>query len=139
MTISLRIWIGLTPAMLARFTQIDYDREMALIAVDTTGGAEREVAVARYIRLPDERSCEFAIAVADDWQHHGLGHRLMERLIAVARARGLETMVGWVMAGNTGMLEMVSHLGFAVARDSEDALVRRVTLALQDRAAVNAA
>ena len=120
----------LTPGMLARFTQIDYDREMALIAVDESGGAEREVAVARYIRLPDERTCEFAIAVSDDWQHRGLGTRLMERLIAVARARGLESMVGWVLADNPAMLEMVAHLGFQVARETDDPRNRRVTLTL---------
>jgi acetyltransferase len=118
----------LTPAMLARFTQIDYDREMALIAVDESTGREREVAVARYIRLPDERSCEFAIAVSDDWHHHGLGTQLMGRLIEVARSRGLETMVGWVLADNPNMLEMVSHLGFAIERDPDDPRNRRVTL-----------
>ena len=120
----------LTPGMLARFTQIDYDREMALIAVDESGGREREVAVARYIRLPDEKTCEFAIAVADDWHRRGLGTRLMQRLIEAARARGLETMIGWVLAGNAGMLEMVSRLGFAVAIEPGDPLVRRVSLDL---------
>ncbi|HEX5128242.1 MAG TPA: GNAT family N-acetyltransferase, partial [Usitatibacter sp.] len=121
----------LTPAMLARFTQIDYDREMALIAVDESAGREREVAVARYIRLPDERSCEFAIVVADEWQGRGLGVRLMQRLIAVARSRGLETMVGWVAAANPGMLHMLALLGFALEIDPEDPHVRRATLALQ--------
>ena len=120
----------LTPGMLARFTQIDYDREMALIAVDDSGAREREVAVARYIRMPDERACEFAITVADEWQHRGLGTKLMERLIAVARSRRLETMVGWVLSGNAGMLEMVSRLGFTAEREPGDPLVRRVTLQL---------
>jgi acetyltransferase len=120
----------LTPAMLARFTQIDYDREMALIAVESAGGSEREVAVARYVRLPDEQSCEFAIAVADDWQHRGLGRRLMQRLIDVARARGLTHMVGWVLADNAGMLDMVSHLGFRAERDADEPRTRRVTLDL---------
>ncbi|MNC94836.1 hypothetical protein D3C83_117960 [compost metagenome] len=54
----------------------------------------------------------------------------MQRLIEVARARGLETMVGWVLAGNAGMLEMVSQLGFAQAVEPGDALVRRVSLRL---------
>jgi acetyltransferase len=128
----------LTPSMLARFTQIDYDREMALIAVDESGGREREVAVARYIRLPDEKSCEFAIAVADDWHHHGLGSRLMQALIGVARERGLETMIGWVLADNPNMLEMVSHLGFRIERDAEDPRNRRVTLPLKPAPALSA-
>ena len=121
---------GLTPQMLARFTQIDYDREMALIAVDSGKGVDRQVAVARYIRLPDGRSCEFAIAVADGWQGRGLGRRMMARLIEVARDRGIETMVGWVLAGNRGMLEMVSRLGFETIPDPDDAQNRRVTLQL---------
>lgn len=122
---------SLTPQMLARFTQIDYDREMALIAVDERGGVEREVAVARYMQLPDAKSCEFAIVVADAWQGRGLGYRMMERLVEVARARGFERMIGWVLSANLGMLEMVESLGFEVAADPDDAMNRRVVLDLR--------
>lgn len=121
---------GLTPQMLARFTQIDYDREMALIAVDSSGGIDRQVGVARYIRLPDGRSCEFAIAVADAWQGRGLGRRMMARLIDVARDRGVETMVGWVLAGNHGMREMVTRMGFETTPDADDSHNVTVTLGL---------
>jgi len=116
--------------MLARFTQIDYDREMALVAVDSSLGVDRQVAVARYIRLPDGRSCEFAIVVADAWQGRGLGRLMMARLIEVARARGVATMVGWVLTANRGMLELVARLGFETAPDSEDPQNRKVTLRL---------
>jgi acetyltransferase len=125
---------GLTPAMLARFTQIDYDREMAFIAVDERGGIEHEVGVARYMLLPDGRSSEFAIVVADAWQGRGLGHRMMQRLIAVARERGVEEMTGWVLAANTAMLDMVESLGFAIAAEPGDPLNRRVTLRLRAEA-----
>ena len=121
---------SLTPQMLARFTQIDYDREMALVAVDSRAGVDRQVAVARYIRLPDGRSCEFAIAVADGWQGRGLGRRMMARLIEVARERGVESMTGWVLASNRGMLEMTSRLGFEVAADPGDPQNRKATLEL---------
>ena len=117
--------------MLARFTQIDYDREMALIAVDSKKGSDRQVAVARYIRLPDGRSCEFAIAVADGWQGRGLGRRMMARLIEVARERGLQAMVGWVLTSNRGMLEMVSRLGFHAVPDPDDPQNRKVSLVLE--------
>ena len=120
----------LTPAMLARFTQIDYDREMALVAMARAGGVEREVAVARYVRLPNERSCEFAIVVADDWQGRGLGRRLMARLIAVARARGLGSMVGWVLASNATMLKLCESLGFVDEPVPGDPATRKVILAL---------
>jgi acetyltransferase len=81
----------LTPQMLARFTQVDYDREMALVAVAPDPGApegERFVGVARYIANPDGESAEFAIVVADDWQRRGVARGLMTRLDASARRRG---------------------------------------------------
>ncbi len=130
---------SLTPAMLARFTQIDYDREMAFIAVDERTGIDHEVGVARYMTLPDGKSCEFAIVVADTWQGRGLGHRMMERLIEVARSRGIEEMIGWVLATNSAMLDMVENLGFHVAAEVDDPLTRRVTLKLHTELQAQAA
>jgi acetyltransferase len=116
----------LSPAMLARFTQIDYDREMALIAVTPQNGGELEVGVCRYIINPDSRSCEFALVVADAWQRRGIGHRLMEQLLQAARDRGLEVMEGDVLATNTEMLQMSRSLGFTIAAREDDPSVRRV-------------
>jgi acetyltransferase len=110
----------LTPDLLVRFTQIDYDREMALVATIDEGGGEDQIGVARYVTNPDGRSCEFAIVVADEWQGRGLGARLIQRLIAIARQRGLETIVGEVMADNEAMLELMRALGFSINRDSEE-------------------
>jgi len=120
----------LTPQMLVRFTQIDYDREMAFVAVVGEGGRETEVGVARYVANPDGASCEFALVVADGWQRKGLGRRMMEQLIDVARARGLKAMVGHVLAENRGMLSLCQKLGFVVADSDEGPMVKRVTLAL---------
>jgi acetyltransferase len=125
----------LTPTMLARFTQIDYDREMAIVAMVSEEGAEREVGVARYIRLPDGVSCEYAIVVADAWQGRGLGYALMERLIEIARERGVRRMMGYVLAKNSGMLKMCEELGFRVQGDAEDMQMRRVELSLEAAAA----
>ncbi len=119
----------LTPGMLARFTQIDYDREMAFVAVREEGGAERQIGVCRYITLPDARSCEFAVVVADEWQGKGLGRRMMAVLVDTARARGLETMIGWVLAENGNMLTMCTEIGFE-NRPDEDPQVRRMVLDL---------
>jgi acetyltransferase len=121
---------SLTPAMLARFTQIDYDREMALVAVREEGGRERELAVCRYATLADGRSCEFAIVVADAWQRRGLGRRMMAALIEIARARGLEEMVGLVHAANTPMLRLTEGLGFVREPQQGDPGTRRMALAL---------
>jgi acetyltransferase len=124
---------SLTPQMLARFTQVDYDREMALIATVSEGGAEKQIAVCRYFTLPDGVTCEFAIVVADAWHGKGLGSRMMGALVEVARKRGLEKMMGYVATENDGMLRMCEGLGFTPARDPEDPSLRRVTLDLRGR------
>ena len=122
----------LTPLMLARFTQIDYDREMALAAVihEQTPQA-RIVGVARYIGNPDGKSCEFALTVADTWQKKGLGRHLMQRLMTVAHNRGLELMEGDVLSQNTKMLRLCKKLGFRAVHDKEDPEVVMVRRHLQ--------
>jgi acetyltransferase len=120
----------LTPQMLARFTQIDYDREMAFVAVTGDEGSETEVAVARYITNPDAISCEFALVVADAWQRQGLGRRLMTQLIEVARRKRLATMSGDILAANQPMLGLLTELGFSIGPCPGEPGLRRATLAL---------
>lgn len=121
----------LTPTMLARFTQVDYDREMALIAVIPERGGEREIGVCRYTINPDGVSCEFAVVIAQDWQGRGLGRHLMMRLIDVARSRGLATMRGDILAANSGMLDLVLRLGFTLSDVPDAPTVKEATLALR--------
>ena len=85
---------------------------MALIAVICENGHETEIGVARYSINPDGRSGEFAIAVADAWQRKGVGSKLMQTLMDAARARGLEIMEGWVLAGNARMLALMHGAWF---------------------------
>jgi len=120
----------LTPVMLVRFTQIDYDREMALMAVTEVRGKEVELGIARYTINPDAESCEFALVVSDKWQHQGLGHRLMTALMDVARAKGLKRMEGEVLGSNEAMLRLVDNLGFSIEVHPDDPVVRRITKAL---------
>jgi acetyltransferase len=117
----------LTPAMLARFTQVDYDREMALIAVADHDGGERQIGVVRYVINADATSCEFAIVVSEAWQGRGLGRHLMLQLIAIARARGLKVMAGQVLAANIQMLKLAETLGFVHHR-TEEPSVKEVRL-----------
>ena len=115
----------LTPAMLVRFTQIDYDREMAFIAVvEDEPGNEQQVAVVRYTTNPDQRSCEFALVVADKWQGLGIGTHMMQSLMQVARARGLRLMEGEVLSDNANMLALMRRLNFTIrTRPGDDGVV----------------
>jgi acetyltransferase len=107
-------------------TRIDYDRHLALIAVTERDGRELQIGVARYVANGDGRSCEFAIAVADDWQRKGLGSRLMDALTAAARERGMREMYGEVLASNAKMLDFTARLGFRARLDTLDPRVVRV-------------
>ena len=111
----------LTPEMLVRFTQIDYDREMAFIAVvENEQAKELQVAVVRYTTNPDQRSCEFALVVADQWQGLGIGTHMMQSLMQVARARGMRLMEGEVLADNSNMLALMRRLSFTIRTQPGD-------------------
>jgi acetyltransferase len=119
-----------SPAQMARLTQIDYDREMAFVATIEDEDAEKEVGVVRYATSPDGESCEFAIVVADDWQGQGLARRLMGVLIETARGAGLRYMDGDFLAENTRMLAFVASLGFVLSKHPEDPGLKRGVLVL---------
>ena len=124
---------GLTPQMLARFTQVDYDRELALVALDGADGAQSIVAAARYVANWDRESAEFAIVVADAWHGRGLGYALMQMLIRCARKRGFTRLIGVVLGINAGMLALAAALGFVASRDPNDPEQVIVTLELGQR------
>jgi len=126
----------LPPAMLSRFTLIDYDREMALVAVvkERKAGEDGEmvetsriVGVSRYITNPDSASCEFSLVVADDFGGRGMGSRLMLSIMDVAREKGLTEIDGLVLTNNPGMLKLMKSLGFSVKSFPEDPDFRLVS------------
>jgi acetyltransferase len=104
----------LTPKMLSRFTQIDYDREMALVAITEEDGEQVQRGVARYLINSDETSCEFAVVVSDQAQHKGIGTELMKALIKAAKSHGLKTVEGTVLADNNAMLKLMQKLDFDI-------------------------
>ncbi len=117
----------LTQTMLVRFTQIDYDREMALIAVIANDdGGDEQIGVARYVTGPDGESVEFALAVGDQWQKCGVGRRLMMALIDCARSKGYRAIIGDVLAANGKMFQLMTNLGFTIHPHPEDNAVKRV-------------
>ena len=123
----------LTPAMLARFTQVDYDREMALIATVSESPGERQIGVCRYAIEPDGETCEFAVVVAEDWHGRGLGRHLMRLLIDIAKERGLARMTGEILGSNTGVLDLVMKMGFTLRDVPGTPSVRQASLELRER------
>ncbi len=107
---------SLSHRMLARFTQIDYDREMALIALAKTGQKERILGVARIISAVRQNQAEFAVVVGDPWQGKGIGAELLKRCLSIAQERGIEKVVGTVLAENIQMLSLGRKLGFDILR-----------------------
>ena len=116
----------LTPMMLARFTQIDYDREMGLILTEPGRPGQTEIfGVANLIADPDNRSAEYAIVVRHDMVGLGLGIVLMRRIIDYARNRGIKEMFGDVLQENRPMLKLCKVLGFSQSRVPDDPGVTR--------------
>ena len=112
----------LKPEMLARFTQIDYDREIALVAIDEDSQTDRLLGVARIIGDPDGKTGEFAVLVGDAWQGKGIGSNLLEKCLSIAEKQGFKTVHGIVLHENKNMLALGKKLGFAIKRgpDSGD-------------------
>lgn len=116
----------LSESMLVRFTQIDYSREMALLAVTETHGKELELGVTRFAINPDGESCEFALVVADNMRGKGLGNKLMTALMDAARSKGIKVMEGEVLNNNASMLKLMKRLDFSVEASAEDDTVKKV-------------
>ena len=122
--------VRITREYIERLTTVDLARDMALAAVVMLDDREALIGVARYVLVAGDRNCEFAIVIADAWQGRGIARRLMEKLIGVARARGLARIYGDVLSTNVRMLDFCRRLGFQPAHLPEDPTVTRVTLAL---------
>jgi acetyltransferase len=109
----------LTREMLASFTQIDYDREIALVAIDEEAESERILGVARIIGDADGREGEFAVLVSDAWQGKGIGSALLKKCLVIAQERGLERVHGLVLQENKNMLALAEKAGFSIDRGGE--------------------
>lgn len=108
---------------LANMTQIDYDREMAFVAVRRENGDDEIIGVTRAISDPDNVDAEFAVLVRSDLKGLGLGRQLMEKLIAYTRQHGLQRLNGITMPNNQGMIALARKLGFNVDIELEDGIV----------------
>jgi acetyltransferase len=121
---------SLPPAQLARWTQIDYEREMAFIATRQGANGAETLGVARAVADPDNTAAEFAVVVRSDLKGRGLGTLLMEKMLRYCRARGTREVVGETLPENGRMLQLARQLGFTVAPAAQDgALSMRLVLA----------
>jgi len=115
---------------LARMTQIDYDREMAFIAVerDAASGEESTLGVVRAIADPDNVAAEFAVIVRSDLKRRGLGAILMRKVIDYCRSRGTQRLVGQVLPDNASMLRLARELGFQFDAADQDGVALSLPL-----------
>jgi acetyltransferase len=113
---------------IARFTQIDYARAMAFIAIEEATGAM--LGVVRLHSDADYETGEYAILVRSGLKGHGLGWLLMQLIIEYARAEGIRCIKGQVLQENTSMLEMCRSLGFQIESDFQEPSCVVVTLPL---------
>jgi acetyltransferase len=113
----------LSPSMLARFTQIDYDREIALVALLGRESNEKMLGVARVITdIYNQKNAEFSIVVGDHWHGKGIGAELLKRCLSISKGCGIEIVKGIVLPENTQMLALGKKLGFTakkIAGESE--------------------
>jgi acetyltransferase len=104
----------ITHEMHIRFCNIDYDREMAIVAESRESKKRRILGIGRLIIEPEGKSGEFAVVVHDDFHGKGLGYKLVDMMIGIAQEKGLEEIYALVQSDNTKMLSVCRRLGFAI-------------------------
>jgi len=120
----------LSPEWLARFSRAEPRGDVSLLATVLRDGTETLVGMGQYAADPWPERCDFAVLVADAWQGHGLGRRLLRNLECLAREAGFERIEGEVLAHNSTMLGLAHVMGYDVRRTPESALFLRVSLPL---------
>lgn len=113
------------PSELARYCQIDYEREMAFVAL----AGDALCGEARAVCDPDNDTAEFAVQVSAPWQRRGLGRALLDTLIGHLRARGTRELVGWCLESNHGMVNLARAAGFGMRGSADGTLELRLPLA----------
>jgi acetyltransferase len=111
-----------THDMLSRFCNIDYDREIAIVAEYSGGNKRRMVGVSRLIIDASKEFGEFATVIADEFQDIWLGHKLTDMLIGIAREKNLKGLYGIILKDNIKMINLVRNLGFRLENVSDNEL-----------------
>ena len=116
----------LTPRMLERFTHNAATDAMTVVATIQRDDKEVAIAMAQYVADPYPERCDFGVVVADDWQRSGLGRKLIESLICIARAAGFERIEGDVLVENVSIHRLMHDMGFRFGPHPDGAYLSRV-------------
>ena len=118
---------------LEKFTHIDYDKQMAIVALVKENGRERMVAVGRYTLLEEERdAAEFAIVVQDSHQGRGIGTEVLHHLAHVAKLQDVRVIVGYIMNENTRMFAVLRRSGLKMSKKNWDRGITRVDIPIDE-------
>ena len=112
---------------LTKYCNLDYDRQIAIVAELQQGGRQI-IGAGRVIAEPDGKSGEFAVLVTDEWQRKGLGSILMDYIINVARNMHLESIFAAVLPDNIKMMRLCEKKGFKMETLDEETV--KASLAL---------
>ena len=126
---------ALAPGELRKLIRFDVREEVALVAVANPDAAGTFAAVARLKKVPGTDECEFAIVVADHWQHRGVGIRLLGKLLEVSQRAGIARVIGYTFSTNEAMKALARKAGFALRSDPADPSVTRLEIDLSMRQA----
>ena len=126
----------ISPEQMVRFTQIDYDRDVAIIAEIERDGKKMSIGVNRLVYYPHSEEYEFAVVVTDAWQGSGAGRLLMEKLIYIARDRGIPEIFGLVLRDNVSMMRFIKNFGFEIVESEYDVFRIRLDLKKEEAKAM---
>jgi acetyltransferase len=105
--------------MLARYSQIDYDREMAIIAELSEGDRKKMAGVVRLVADPYNETAEYAIVIGDPWHGQGLGTVMTRTILDIARQRGIKKVYAYVLEDNVSMLNLFKKFNFSLRREED--------------------
>ncbi len=113
--------------MLTRYCNLDYDREIAVIA-ELQKSKKPIIGTVRLIIEPGGKSGEFAVLVGDKWQGLGLGSKLMDLLAEMGKDMRVDKIYGYVSANNYKMLNMCEKKGFKIEALDDDTVIATLNL-----------
>lgn len=111
---------SITKSLVDKLTKIDYEKEMAIVAEIVQDGKKEPIAVARIAPEPNTNTAEFAIIIVDEWQGKGLGGKMTDYMIMVARDLGFEKLYALLFSHNVMMHEIFRNKGFKIRNEEVD-------------------